>query len=306
MAAAASCSSLSSSLAEPLWATAPEARAWFLIEQPKPWGAKALRESGLDSRVGAELERRAKDLGVKVLVVKRPGLRGRSAGRVFGCSTVPGAERLEELPIESQDALLELDLDALARGESLGGGPVEHPLYLVCTNGKRDACCARVGAGVARALDGIRPGQVWECSHLGGHRFAANLVCLPHGLCYGRVRADSAGSILAAYEAGHVELDALRGRSRLTPAQQAAEYLVRDGLGLTGIADVVPGNALLADHGATVAVTAAGVDYRVELRSEPAEEGRPFSCGDDKLERPVVWSLVSLRQKMPARARPSG
>ena len=52
-------------------------------------------------------------------------------------------------------------------------------MWLVCTNGKRDACCARDGLPVARALAALRPDEAWECSHLGGHRFAANVALAP-------------------------------------------------------------------------------------------------------------------------------
>ena len=36
--------------------------------------------------------------------------------------------------------------------------------------------------------------------HVGGHRFAANLVLLPHGLYYGPVAGASAEAAITAYE----------------------------------------------------------------------------------------------------------
>jgi hypothetical protein len=48
-------------------------------------------------------------------------------------------------------------------------------------------CCARLGVPLAQALAARHPGPVWETTPVGGHRFAANLVLLPHGLYYGPV-----------------------------------------------------------------------------------------------------------------------
>src|SRR5262245_19551698 len=210
-----SCSSLSLALGEPLAATASQASAWLLVEQPGGWGRKALVESQLDRDVGADLERRAKQLGIKALLVKRPG---RDAGgdgprTVMLGRSEPGAAWLERASVDRASGLIDLDLAGLTAGRRGHGDPVDSPVYLVCTNGRRDACCAALGRPVALALESARPGRVWECSHLGGHRFAANVVCLPDGLLLGRVTPDDAESIAAVYESGRVPLAHLRGRS---------------------------------------------------------------------------------------------
>ena len=73
--------------------------------------------------------------------------------------------------------LTERDLKELADGivPSFGAG-WDEPVFLVCTHGKRNVCCARLGVPLAQALATRHPGQVWETTHVGGHRFAANLV----------------------------------------------------------------------------------------------------------------------------------
>ena len=110
--------------------------------------------------------------------------------------------------------------------------------YLVCTNGARDPCCAIRGPAVAQALERALSGQAYECSHLGGHRFAANVLVLPDALCFGRLDARSAVALAAELEAGRLPLDHLRGRTTLAPEQQAAEILIRRELGLTRLDDV--------------------------------------------------------------------
>jgi hypothetical protein len=281
-------------LEEPLFATASEAAAWLLVEQAGPWGHSALVESRLDPQVGAELQARTKELEIKALLVKPAGRDGGGRRCFLGRSDQP-APFLDEHHIEDDRDLLALDLEALARGERPAGGrPVDAPLYLVCTNSRRDACCARLGRPVAAALDKARPGRVWECSHLGGHRFAANLVCLPDGLWFGRLSPEDALVSTAEYEAGRIDLPHLRGRSSLPPAAQAADYFVRRQADLLGVDDLLL-ESLEADGGeAAATLRNGGTRFHVRVRGTDADPPRAVSCREDKLERPVVWSLVAL------------
>src|SRR4029453_16254338 len=48
------------------------------------------------------------------------------------------------------------------------------------------------------ALRGVAPGQVWETTHLGGDRFAGNVLVLPDGFLYGHVTAATAAALAAA------------------------------------------------------------------------------------------------------------
>jgi hypothetical protein len=75
---------------------------------------------------------------------------------------------------------------------------------------------------VAAAIEAVRPGQVYECSHLGGDRFAANVLVLPTGLLYGRVLPFAAAEFVAAAEADEVVGALLRGRIGLPSVAQAA------------------------------------------------------------------------------------
>jgi hypothetical protein len=158
--------------------------------------------------------------------------------------------------------------------------------YLVCTNGARDPCCAIRGPAVAQALDRVLPGQVYECSHLGGHRFAANLLVLPDGLCFGRLHARAALALAAALEAGRLPLDHLRGRTMYEPDQQAAEILVRRALDLGGVDDLtlVERTTFALPDGARVTAQVNGITL----------EPRRVSCRDDKTETPTRWELADL------------
>jgi hypothetical protein len=161
--------------------------------------------------------------------------------------------------------------------------------YLVCTNGARDPCCAIRGPAVVAALAREQPGRVYECSHLGGHRFAANLLVLPDGLCFGRLDARAALALVEELEAGCLPLAHLRGRTALTPERQAAEILVRAELGLTRLDDATPVDGTtfgLRDGRRVVA----------RVHGEPLEPRR-VSCRDEKLERATRWTLLGIEER---------
>ncbi len=158
--------------------------------------------------------------------------------------------------------------------------------YLVCTNGARDPCCAIRGPAVAQALARALPGQVYECSHLGGHRFAANVLVLPETLCFGRLDARTAVALAAELEAGRLPLDHLRGRTALEPEQQAAEILVRRELGLTRLDE-------LRHLEETTFELADGRRVTAKLHGHELEPQR-VSCRDDKVEAATRWELEEL------------
>ena len=108
------------------------------------------------------------------------------------------------LPFDDPAALLDASTcPPLAFPDPPGiGEPGPPALHLVCTNGRHDPCCADLGRPVVRALVAARAPDVWECSHIGGDRFAANLVCLPDGVYYGRVDPDGAPGLVADHRAG--------------------------------------------------------------------------------------------------------
>jgi hypothetical protein len=209
-----------------------------MVEQPGPWGFDAMVEGGLPTQVGRTLAERGDELGIRILLIRRRDRPNRVPRRCFAAFTGRREQRLAAFEVQDPRELLDLDLESLVeRRWKAFGRRIADPLFLVCTHGKRDPCCARYGGPPARAL-AARP-DVWECTHIGGDRFAGNLVCFPHGLYFGRVDARSAGRVADAYGRGTIVLEHYRGRSSYPPAVQAAEHELRVALGLTGIDDVV-------------------------------------------------------------------
>jgi hypothetical protein len=139
---------------------------------------------------------------------------------------------------------------------------------------------------VAQALERTRPGQVYECSHLGGHRFAANVLVLPDGLCFGRLDARTAQTLADELDAGRLPLERLRGRTSYEPEQQAAEILVRGELELSGLDDL-----RLVE--ATTFELADGRRVTARVRGRPLPPRR-VSCRDEKVEAQTRWELEDL------------
>jgi (2Fe-2S) ferredoxin len=206
--------------------TAAPAAGFFLLEQPGGWGRQALTGSRLDPEVGASLSARAIALGLRALLVRRPGRAPAPARRRWALvSSRPGREQSWWGEVGSDDELLTLPMDG-----SVGAASTD-PIFLVCTHGRHDQCCAIEGRPVAAALYRLQPQAVWECSHVGGDRFAANVVALPHGVYYGRVDEDDAAELVSAHEKGEVVPRLMRGVSTAVPAAQAAIVHARNVLG---------------------------------------------------------------------------
>lgn len=202
---------------DPMLGTALPAARLLLVEQPGPWGERGLRDSRLGAAAAQALEAEANAAGFRVQAIRRPGRTPRDAERHWALvDTRDGQETLRWGTFRDPDELLGLAFDART------GTPDSDPLYLVCAHSRHDTCCALRGRPVAAALNALRPGRVWETSHIGGDRFAANVLVLPVGLVYGRVLPFAAEEFVAAAEAGEVVGALLRGRVGLPAVAQAA------------------------------------------------------------------------------------
>ena len=120
------------------------------------------------------------------------------------------------------------------------------PLVAVCAHGKHDQCCAVRGRGATAAIADRYPEITWECSHLGGDRFAATMLVLPEGLCYGRVDPTDSAELVRLYLDGRLDNRFLRGRTSLPHAVQAAQYFARLRSGDDRIASLPPLNVEIA------------------------------------------------------------
>jgi hypothetical protein len=267
---------------DPLAGTASTVRAYLLVEDQGPWGVDALRDSRVPADVLAELRRRTTAARVRPLLVRRPLRADRppvgGPVRVFAAYVDPVRPWLETATLSRVESVLDLDIEALGRGSSPGLTPSEEPLFCVCTHGRHDVCCAERGRPVAAALAASHPAHSWEVSHIGGDRFAANLLVLPHGLYYGRVEPASAPGLVEAHLRGELDLELLRGRSSLPFAAQVAEIELRRRLGVTDL-DAVRLEWCRAQEDRTVVVlVAAGVRYRAVVGRGTGAAWHQLTC----------------------------
>jgi hypothetical protein len=226
------CSELAAGRGEPLGGSAAVAATWLCVEQEGPWGRDALVESHLDRGVGRELTALAKGTGVRPVLIRRPGNHPDKhrpvPHQVYLAHTRPGASWLERAWVADPKELLGLDFAALGAGRPSGLGElVDDPMLLVCTNSRRDVCCALRGRPIAAALAARYGSRVWECTHIGGHRFAPTGLALPTGYAYGRLDLTAAEALLSP----GVDLAHCRGRSTWPAAGQTAELAVRSATG---------------------------------------------------------------------------
>jgi hypothetical protein len=174
----------------------------------------------------------------RLILVKRPRRDRRDRVRVFYGASPERGRWFRTLELDGHPDLLDVEVGRMFRERELGDA-VDHPLLLACTHGIRDRCCARYGQALCRELHRqADPDWVWQASHVGGDRFAGNLVCLPEGLYFGRVGSASLRSLLDAYLLGRIDLGLYRGRACYSFPAQAAEARVREDTGLTGLNDL--------------------------------------------------------------------
>ncbi|HEX3932012.1 MAG TPA: sucrase ferredoxin [Nocardioides sp.] len=286
------CSVAARARGDELAGTATRVSSFLLVEDAGPWGEVALRDSRLPDDVAAWLRAQAEATRVRILLIRRPGRTTRTRPRVFAVRSGQWCERAE---LDRIDDVTTLDVAALAAGRSVGLEPWGEPLVLVCTHGRHDACCAERGRPLAAELGQIEPGRVWECSHLGGDRFAGNVLVLPEGLGFGRVDVAAAARLLADLDRGELDLDLLRGRCTLPMAAQYAEVQLRrelaevrdDALRCTSLRRV--------DGLMRVAFEREGTTYDVSVRTVPGPPAT-LTCraaGTNPVPRHEIMSVTT-------------
>jgi hypothetical protein len=282
------CTQRSEAAEESLAGTASTIRHWLLLEHAGPWGRDALHDARIPRELGTALRRLEHRSDARVLLIRRTG--GRSDGGVacFAAdTTTPWLGRVQLDRIEDAAGLDPMSHDAFEA--------VADPLVLVCTHGRRDPCCAERGRPLAAATAAAFPEITWESSHIGGDRFAGNLVAFPHGLYFGRVEPERGPRIVSAYRQGRIMLDRFRGRSCQPMHVQAAEIEIRTSLGLDGVDDTTFEHAEATDE--RVRVTFGTPMGRFVVRLERVD-GVPMrlTCHSEHERAPAAWRLLDLER----------
>jgi len=221
------CSDRSIERDDPLAGTAGYGERWFLVEIDGAWGTHAFLQSQLDPALARALVTRIESAGIRPLAIRRTGRtadqrRGQKVWRWAAVDARVGHESVRWGSVTDPAELLTVPLDGSTGVRS------DDPVICVCTHARHDQCCAVRGRPVVTALAQAHPTLTWECSHLGGDRFAATLILFPHGLYYGRISAAAAPALVSAYRDGRVVPPWFRGRSSLPNVVQAAAAYARE------------------------------------------------------------------------------
>ena len=291
------CARASDDAGDDLAGSASTVRSFLLVEAEGAWGTQALQATMFAPAVRDWLRSLEGRHGVRPLLVRRSGRRGDAASpvTVLASHVSAGACWLERTTLASHEELPGLDADVAGVGQGQRPGWAAHPssLFLTCTHGRHDACCAERGRPVWEAIRQVEPEHSWQVSHVGGDRFAGNVLVLPEGLYYGRMEPPDAARLVAAHRAGDLLLDRLRGRSSHPFAVQAAEIFLRRAVGLRGRDDLVLRDQRRDDDLTTAVFTAGERAWRVRVRSR-AGEARQLTCSALRPGRPLRHELVSI------------
>jgi len=275
---------------EPLAGTASTIRHWLLIEHAGPWGRDGLLDARLPDGLGRELRALERRTGARVLLIRKPHrVPEYDDGTVLCFAVDTGDAWLGFAALTTiEDAL---DLDPHHRSSFTA---TREPLFVTCTHGRRDPCCAERGRPLAVSLAASFPDVTWESTHVGGDRFAANLVAFPHGLYHGRVEPEEGPEIVSGYGEGRIaRLDRYRGRSSDPSHVQAAERALRDRLGLDRIDAVVRERSARRGERADVTFVTANGRHLVRLERTLGAPMR-LTCHASHEQAPPVWRAIEI------------
>jgi hypothetical protein len=293
------CSALSREASEQPFGTASTADAWLLLEYSSAWGARAFQESLLTMPVKTHLKNALKAVPRSRLLFIKQERQTQDHLTLFTVRSTETNASITRVKLSGYEQLLNINLAVtLAGGQAAGGELWERPLFLVCTHGRRDKCCAKFGYALYKSLRADAGGDVWQSSHVGGDRFAANLICFPHGFFYAHVTADAGRQIISQYSQQTVSLNNYRGRCCYPSPIQAAEFFLRSEFGLGGINDVrfldyvpITGNHWLVRF----LSQQDGQTHEVYLKSQLSEFQNPLTCQAREEKQVVQYSLSDYR-----------
>ncbi len=291
------CSAASLAQTEQLAGSASTIRAFLLVEAPGPWGVEAIRDGRLPDEVKKRLRELQRLHRVRPLLIRGHGRSrgGVTGARVFASFVHTDRPWTETAVLGDLHELADIPLDDLANGTSPGLTPYEEPLFFVCTHGRHDACCAETGRPLCKAMHAAAPDHAWEVSHIGGDRFAANMLVLPHGLYYGRLQPEDATAFVADTRAGRLDLEHLRGRCAYGFSVQAAEIYLRKHIGRDEITPLELLDHTRDDLETRVVFGVDGARWQVRVRTDHGVR-RQLTCRATSPSFPIAHELLGLER----------
>ena len=217
------CFGSSMSAGEKMFGTAPNINFWILIEYTRQWEEKAFNNCSISKEL-KDVIRNLAGMHPKsrIQLIRRNSKSSKL--KLYIAITKSSEKEVFEFSLDSYDQILTIDFEkALKNSDHISA----KPLLLVCTHGSYDKCCGTMGKQLYNNLFSIEKDfEVWQTTHLGGHRLASNILLLPEGIYYGRVDEDNYYKIKECYLKNSLCTELLRGRCFYSSDEQAAEYFL--------------------------------------------------------------------------------
>ncbi len=288
------CSESSRAHCEEIFGTAPIVDSWLLLETPGAWSAKSLPLDRLPAAVIKHFELIARQIprSRRLLIRRRHTHHGDLSLFLIR------AGETHRIRLSTYEDLLAIDSHALTTAPP----PETSPRYLVCTHGKHDKCCAKFGFATYCALKQLAGDSVWECSHVGGDRFAANVLAMPQAIYYGNVFPEDVPALIDAGQRNEISLKHYRGRSSYSRPAQVAEYLLRLRTGILGIADLLwlDNTPLTKDQWRVrFSQPKTGAIHEVEFRTAQSDYTELLTCHALEPSAVSQYQLVRLGKRNP-------
>jgi hypothetical protein len=266
---------------EEMYGTAPRVDIWFMLEYRGHWSGSAFKDSKIPKAAKSFLNKQLKAIPNSRLQLIKKHKNSDKELKFYIAVSDEADPRLYEFNLKDYEDLLSLKIKKILKSKKHIS---DDKIYIVCTNGEYDTCCGKFGMPVyLEIVEGKYGPQTWEANHIGGHRFASTIVCLPHGLVYGRVREGRvAEDLIKQYESGKVNLSSYRGRSCNSNEVQAAEYYLRKETGITEISELISRSLKKNDNKSTIKFLskADNSSHKVKICQDKNAVKIIKSCGD--------------------------
>lgn len=268
-----SCSMLSLDAQEPMIASTLEhIHHWILIEQSKAWPARpSVKDLDVGEAQRVMIMRALEREGTRMQWIRNSSSK---SNRIFLCT-----ENKLYIANEQTADLVPSQMT-----------PHEQSLILVCTHGSRDRCCGKLGGFIYAKAHKKAPEQVWQASHLGGHRFAPTLLVLPQGMMYGRIKEDDIPALLSHPPQIPFSCDRLRGVPQWPKEVQTAAHTLWKDI-------PVPlhsfSTKVVSPNTWDVSLTYSQTTSSYRVSKEPLGASISASCGDTKMKELFLYTCIS-------------
>ncbi len=233
-----SCSELSAESGEQLFGTAPRVDNWFLLEYNGNWNKDALLSSSLSEDIKECINKFLDSFpNSRLQFIKKDTKDLQNIGFYYAKST-EFEPKLYKFSLNSYEDIINLDIKNLIETGEIRDSESDEKIVLVCTHGAYDTCCGKLGVPVYNSIKDNKNISAWNSTHVGAHRFSANLVTLPEGIYYGRVNPENVNSLIGSHLKEEIYLDCFRGRSCYSQTSQVSDYFLREKIKDLGIYDI--------------------------------------------------------------------